>query len=183
MYWELIHGWFNFQSLYSDMVRKFNDAMFVEIGCWKGKSTVYMAEQIKKSRKNILFTAIDLFPVDPDLIGSGPAVEAEFFDNIRPVANYINFIKGSSHDLHSIFADKSIDFIFIDGNHHYPHVKKDIELWFPKLKDEGVIAGHDYWLGDVKQAVDGFFDKKDFKIKIVLSKDGDYWIVTKKHKK
>ena len=61
------------------------------------------------------------------------------------------------------YEDNSIDFVFIDANHDYDYVKKDIEAWFPKVKTGGVIAGHDYhkhWKGVVK-AVDEFFLEKD----------------------
>lgn len=44
-----------------------------------------------------------------------------------------------------------IDMIFIDGDHSYDAVTKDLELWVPKVKSGGVIAGHDYtWTGDHK---------------------------------
>ena len=61
MYWENLEGQFTFQILYSNMANKFNNAKFVEIGVWKGKSAVFMAEKIKESRKNIQFWAIDTF--------------------------------------------------------------------------------------------------------------------------
>jgi hypothetical protein len=44
------------------------------------------------------------------------------------------------------FIDKeSCDFVYIDGNHSYSHVKEDLRLWFPKVKRGGVFAGHDYF--------------------------------------
>ena len=42
------------------------------------------------------------------------------------------------------FDDESLDFVYIDGNHLYPAVKKDIDLWWPKVKAGGVMGGHDY---------------------------------------
>lgn len=41
-------------------------------------------------------------------------------------------------------ADKSIDLVFIDADHGYKGVKSDIVFWLPKIRDEGVICGHDY---------------------------------------
>jgi len=58
------------------------------------------------------------------------------------------------------FEDKSLDFVFIDGDHSYNGVKKDIELWLPKIKSTGWIGGHDYdhpRLPGVKKAVDEMF--------------------------
>jgi hypothetical protein len=40
--------------------------------------------------------------------------------------------------------DEELDFVYIDGNHRYEYVKKDIELYYPKVKKGGLISGHDY---------------------------------------
>jgi len=37
------------------------------------------------------------------------------------------------------------DFIYIDGNHSYSHVSRDLALWYPKLRPGGVMSGHDYY--------------------------------------
>ncbi len=37
-----------------------------------------------------------------------------------------------------------LDFIYIDGDHSYEGVKRDLETWFPKVRDGGIISGHDY---------------------------------------
>lgn len=42
------------------------------------------------------------------------------------------------------FEDKSLDYVFIDGEHTYQAVKEDINLWLPKIKPGGIIGGHDY---------------------------------------
>lgn len=58
--------------------------------------------------------------------------------------------------------DGSLDFIFIDAQHDYESVKRDIELFFPKVREGGLFAGHDYashWCG-VVQAVHEAFEGK-----------------------
>lgn len=58
------------------------------------------------------------------------------------------------------FSDGSLDFVFIDADHSYDGVCRDIEAWYPKVKDGGLLCGHDYAnKGDpcgmeVKRAVD-----------------------------
>ena len=42
------------------------------------------------------------------------------------------------------FENDSIDFIYIDGSHSEENVRRDVELYLPKLKKNGIIAGHDY---------------------------------------
>lgn len=40
--------------------------------------------------------------------------------------------------------DRSLDFVFIDGNHVYDAVLEDLTLWAPKVRSGGWIGGHDF---------------------------------------
>lgn len=40
--------------------------------------------------------------------------------------------------------EDNLDFVYLDGNHRYEYIKKDIELYYPKVKSGGMLAGHDY---------------------------------------
>ena len=176
MYWENVEGWFTFQLLYSNMVQKFDNATFVEIGSWKGKSAIYMAEEIVKHKKNIKFYAVDLFEYSEeykDQFIDTPDLYKEYLDNIEPVKNYITTIKGDSVEMSKEFNDNSIDFIFVDASHIYENVLKDLKHWYPKLKTGGIITGHDYSSPGVKNAVDQFFM---FRAKSYI---GDCWICNK----
>lgn len=163
MYWEKIQGAFTFLELYNNMVQKFDNAIFVEIGVWKGKSTIYMAEKIMETRKNIQLWAVDIFEGNTGMANGQDKIPGNilqvYYKNIEPVKEYIHTIVGNSTEVHSQFQDENIDFIFIDGDHRYEAVKKDLKGWFPKLKIGGVIAGHDYNEPScgVRQAVDEFF--------------------------
>lgn len=57
-----------------------------------------------------------------------------------------------------------VDMVFIDGDHRYETVIKDIKKAFELLPDGGLICGHDYghpsWPG-VKKAVDILVDTMD----------------------
>lgn len=50
----------------------------------------------------------------------------------------------SSVKVASAFNDRTVDLVFIDGDHSYDGVITDIYAWWPKLKRNGVMAGHDY---------------------------------------
>lgn len=39
--------------------------------------------------------------------------------------------------------DGRFDFVFIDGDHTYAAVKRDIELWWPLVNEGGLLCGHD----------------------------------------
>lgn len=73
-------------------------------------------------------------------------------ENIKGLEDKGIMIRATSEVASNIFSDNSLDFIYIDANHAYDFVVKDIELWFPKLKKGGVFAGHDYinmdWYND-----------------------------------
>lgn len=62
------------------------------------------------------------------------------------------------------FKNNSLDFVFIDAAHDYENVKADILAWLPKIKKNGVLAGHDYYpehpeYCGVYTAVNEIFDK------------------------
>jgi predicted O-methyltransferase YrrM len=54
------------------------------------------------------------------------------------------------------FADDSLDFVFIDALHTYEAVKSDIEAWFPKVRSQGMVMGHDISWPGISQAVGEF---------------------------
>ena len=43
------------------------------------------------------------------------------------------------------FADKSLDFVYIDADHSYAGCRGDIIAWAQKVKAGGILAGHDYY--------------------------------------
>jgi hypothetical protein len=166
-FYEKIDGWFDFQNIYSWVAKRFDDdSRFVEIGAWKGKSASYMGVEIRNSRKKIKFDCVDTWDgsdehtnIDSMFYDPLTKVKNGLFDvfmrNIYPVSDYINPIRMASVEASKLYEDESLDFIFIDAAHDYENVKKDILSWFPKLKKNGIIAGHDYTTHEgVKLAVD-----------------------------
>jgi len=53
-------------------------------------------------------------------------------------------IKKTSMSALNDFANESLDFVYIDGNHSFKFVTEDIFEWSKKVKIGGIIAGHDY---------------------------------------
>jgi len=75
------------------------------------------------------------------------------------IAGRVVLHRKSSHEASLDFPDNYFDWIYIDANHQYEFVKKDMEMYFNKIKKGGFIAGDDYadggwWQGGVKKAVD-----------------------------
>jgi len=61
-------------------------------------------------------------------------------------------IRAESKVAADMFEDNSLDFVYIDANHAYDYVVEDIALWYPKVKNNGFLLGHDYialdWYND-----------------------------------
>jgi predicted O-methyltransferase YrrM len=74
-------------------------------------------------------------------------------------ANRREFLLLSSREASALYADCIFDFIFIDADHSYEAVQKDIVWWLPKVRIGGLMMGHDYGgrQHGVKRAVDEQF--------------------------
>jgi len=79
----------------------------------------------------------------------------------------VRIIKEFSHKAVHLFNNNSLDFIYIDGNHSYNFVYKDIDLWYPKIKVNGISAGHDIFnIPDVLNALKDWTKKDNIKYTI-----------------
>lgn len=68
-------------------------------------------------------------------------------------------IRAKSMEAVQTFQDNTLDFVFIDANHEYSHVKDDIREWTKKVKVGGIVAGHDYYI--TKAGNSGVIDAVD----------------------
>lgn len=117
----------------------------VEIGSWKGRSTIYLAKGSKEAKREKI-TAIDTFKGSSEhqSILEGRSTYDDFLDNIKnwKVDDYIDILKTSSEEASNNWK-KPIRLLFIDGAHEYDMVKNDFLLWEPFLINNGIIAFHD----------------------------------------
>lgn len=87
------------------------------------------------------------------------AVLKRFRHNIR--RGQVDVRRGTSDVELTRLPDESLDWVYIDGNHLYEFVQRDLRLSLAKVRPGGYIAGDDYteggwWAGGVKRAVDEF---------------------------
>ena len=90
-------------------------------------------------------------------------VRAEFAEEIK--AGRVKMHRDLSAPASEKFEDSYFDWIYIDGNHLYEFVEQDLELYYPKIKPGGYIAGDDYgaegwWGNGVQKAVDDFVSRR-----------------------
>jgi len=83
--------------------------------------------------------------------------------------------RGFSDVVSSQFAADYFDWVYIDGNHLYEFVKKDLESYFSKLKRGGLLIGDDYgtkgwWNDGVTKAVDEFAKRSDIETIIIKNR-------------
>ena len=123
-----------------------------EIGSYGGISSEVLALHCEK-----------LYCIDSweDWSGDGTIYQAmEKFDQMKSHYNHIEKLHMKGNEASKMFENEFFDLVYIDASHWYEDVIKDIEVWLPKVKKGGYLAGHDYKEGiDVLYAVNDYFGK------------------------
>lgn len=68
----------------------------------------------------------------------------------------VTVLRARSVSAARVFADVSLDWVYIDANHSYASAMEDLREWFPKVRVGGVLAGHDFNQTEVARAVNDF---------------------------
>lgn len=165
--WSDLDGWFEFQRIYDDALDAVEGhQVFVEVGCWHGRSTAYMAEEIKRRMAPVEFYAVDTWKGSEEnglaeLVRRhhGGDLFPRFLENMSRVGvyDYVRPLRMTSTEGATRFANGSVDFVFLDADHEYESVRADIAAWRPKLRKGGTLAGHDIDRPGVRRAVEEAF--------------------------
>lgn len=155
-YTNNVEGWMTNEELnfLHQLSKKYNT--IAEIGSWKGRSTNALLSGCPG-----IVTAIDHFNGSDikDKTHGAVGIYEQFLDNTKQFSN-LKVMKMSSEE--AAKSTETFEMVFIDAEHTYEGVKKDIELW--KGKATKILCGHDYtpgWQGVVK-AVEESFGKVKF---------------------
>lgn len=130
------------EYLYRLAQRNAGKGVIVEIGSWKGKSTIALARGASLA-DNALVYAID--PHKPFLEESySEDTEAEFLTNLKnaSVQDQVIPMTMTSEDAARGW-NRPIRLLWIDGDHRYEAAKLDFTLWEPHLIEGGILAMHD----------------------------------------
>lgn len=126
----------------------------VEIGSWTGMSTHALLSGCKG-----LVYAIDTFEGTSDEIDVSMALaktgtlQEVFMTNVGHFPN-LRVVKATSEYASQFFEPKSIDMVWIDGDHRYDAFMLDLKLWTPICKK--LLCGHDIRNEPVQQALKDF---------------------------
>ncbi len=156
------------------------EAVCAEVGVWKGSFSEEILDVIRPKRLHLI-DPWKFMPIysnrwyggtiarsqkDMNIIYS--EVKRRFRNDSRVVVH-----RRFSYKMIKKFRDSYFDFVYIDGDHSYSFVKKDLESFFSKVKRGGIIAGDDYisfWSMvngfSVKKAVDEF--TTNFPVKVLF---------------
>jgi predicted O-methyltransferase YrrM len=151
-----IDGWMSDRELAWLATTARNCELIAEVGCYRGRSTRALGDNCK----GVIYAIDPFYEVyfkndNEPLFKIGNKIYNIFINNIADLNNIIVL----RDEFQNVVKDlPNLDFIFLDGDHRYEAVKKDIEVAQTIIKKGGIIAGHDYthtsdWPG-VKQAVD-----------------------------
>lgn len=136
-FYQTIPGYFSGPDFYSFLARQFPDGYGVEVGSFKGRSAAYLAVELLNHGGTPRLDIVDAFAF-------GSSV-ADIQQSLAPVSHIIgNIHQGQSWEGAALYQDGSLDWVYIDADHHYEPVCRDIDAWLPKVKSGGIIAGHDY---------------------------------------
>lgn len=127
------------------------DAVCVEIGVWKGEFSQEILDVVHPR----LLHLIDPWLFAPEFpkrwYGGKQAKNQSGMDTIynRVVARLGNDPRVKIHRKRSIdaadaFRDGDLDWVYVDGDHSYNAVLKDLQSWKRKVGRGGIICGDDY---------------------------------------
>lgn len=119
------------------------DKVIVEIGSWKGYSTLWLAMGSKVGN-NAMIYAIDTFQGDVNNYKTGEGeTYSEFLKNIKDagVDDIVTIKRMTSEQAFQEWDGTRIDLLWIDGNHN--EIEADYERWYNLLNYTGIIAIHD----------------------------------------
>ena len=157
-----------------NLFRELGYKLGAEIGVNKGRFSKRIMYKMRKNNPKLFL--VDNYPVYEDFgYYADPVRQQSCFEEAKIRLKNFNceWVNKSSMEASKDFLDESLDFVFIDANHHYEYVVEDIAQWSKKIRKGGIVSGHDYspHMFEVKAAVDGW----------VKSRKINPWFLTEKH--
>ncbi len=177
-------------------IAKKKPKIFLEVGVFHGVTARNICELLYSIHKeNFKYIGLDLFSKNDENVGeiipntkfSNPLKKIYFQyikkqdpysieavkDLLKKFKNNINLIKGNSNKILKNIDLSNVDYVFLDGGHHYETVKNDLDNCKIIIERNGTILCDDYDLSyapGVRLAIDEYVKKNDFKIEILFNR-------------
>jgi len=186
-HWLESENWFNYADFYSSAAQE-NFKTYVEVGAWKGHSTRHLANELLKTGKEFCLYAVDLWDMLPESNElyqrhkeQIPYLYTIYDTNLKNagVRGHVFDLKNWSHLAAGMFKDQTVDFVFIDAGHDKDSAALDMRSWLPKIKEGGIMAGHDSHAEGVNAALKEVFNGKP----IMKHPNHEVWMFVNKIKK
>ena len=138
-----VDGWLSEaqgRALFDAAARATGAGAIVEIGSWKGRSTTWLASGARLAGQRV-------YAIDPHR-GSREDPTADtlnaFLDNLARsgLAGAVEPMVMSSEEAAASIT-RPVELLFIDGDHSYEGVRRDAELWLPRVMEGGTVMFHD----------------------------------------
>ena len=139
----LVEGWLSDaqgRALFRAAAETDGRGAIVEIGSWKGRSTTWLASGARLAGHRV-------YAIDPHCRSREyPSAETldEFLGNLarNGLADIVEPLVMTS-EAAAAHIGGPVELLFIDGDHSYEAVRRDAELWLPRLIEGGTVMFHD----------------------------------------
>lgn len=140
------------------------DELGFKVGAEVGVFGGYFSEVLCKAMPRLQLLCVDVWGW-----GKYQRAEDEARERLKPYDTTI--VKAYSVDAARDVPDESLDFVYIDAAHDYENVKIDINVWAPKVRVGGIIAGDDFYdfpsgKGGVMQAATEYASHHHYDLKL-----------------
>jgi predicted O-methyltransferase YrrM len=153
--------------LLCETAAKVTDGCIVEIGSYRGKSTIMLALGAKEHGREV-------YAIDPHADfydGTGEGWQYGTHDRAPFLQNILN--AGVADTVRPVFLPSlvaavgwsdPIGFLWVDAAHDYDNAKADIDAWVDKVLPDGYIAFHDNWFPGVSKAINELLAREGYAI-------------------
>lgn len=119
---------------------------------------------------------------DPDRASAMNRLGNAVIEGLKVYGARANLIRKKSENAAPDFCEGFFDLVFVDGDHTFEGVMNDLNSWWPKVSDGGVLCGDDYLSFEgVRDALNDFTKKHSLNLKSTEKPGTNYpiWILEK----
>ena len=175
-------GWAGYYyGVFNDVINENNFKNVAEVGIGYGFHAKYILDNTNIDKLYLVdpmkWYPNDGFATDVMKYGGFEKLIRNINLNLKPYEDkYTWFRKGSIEITNEEIPDNSLDAVFIDADHSYEAVSKDLPFWWKKVKIGGWVLGDDYdsCCPGTTRAVNEFTHKHKLKLDFLFKKDGKF---------